>query len=54
LQDIPKFTQNGIFGLKKCHLATLVKQEMMALTRAVVAGVDSTGQIARTISCCQF
>jgi hypothetical protein len=24
LQDPPKFTQIGIFGLKICHLATLV------------------------------
>jgi hypothetical protein len=24
IQDPPKFTQNGIFGLKICHLATLV------------------------------
>jgi hypothetical protein len=24
LQDPPKFTQNGLFGLKICHLATLV------------------------------
>jgi hypothetical protein len=23
LQDTPKFTQIGIFGLKTCHLATL-------------------------------
>jgi hypothetical protein len=23
LQDTPKFTQSGIFGLKICHLATL-------------------------------
>jgi hypothetical protein len=26
LQDPPKFTQIGIFGLKKCHLATLLSR----------------------------
>jgi hypothetical protein len=26
LQDTPKFTQIGIFGLKICHLATLKKK----------------------------
>jgi hypothetical protein len=27
LQDPPKFTQNGIFGLKIYHLATLVRAD---------------------------
>jgi hypothetical protein len=26
LQDPPKFIQIGIFGLKKCHLANLIKK----------------------------
>jgi hypothetical protein len=26
LKDPPKFTQIGIFGLKKCHLATLLQK----------------------------
>jgi hypothetical protein len=30
LQDPPKFTQIGIFGLKICHLATLLLQEGQA------------------------
>jgi hypothetical protein len=33
LQDLPKFTQIGIFGLKICHLATLL--ERRALQRGV-------------------
>jgi hypothetical protein len=30
LQDPPKSTQSGIFGVKICHLATLIYKQLIA------------------------
>jgi hypothetical protein len=49
LQDPPKFTQLGIFGLKICHLATLLVAErgMLQPVAAVMAYISIPSYLAQ-------
>jgi hypothetical protein len=48
LQDPPKFTQFGIFGLKVCHLATLVTAGMAAFQGCQIF-LGATNQFGKNI-----
>jgi hypothetical protein len=47
LQDPPEFTQIGIFGLKICHLATLIQTPalVLKLTLNPLAAVKSAEEM---------
>jgi hypothetical protein len=44
LQDPPKFTQIWIFGLKICHLATLIQMSMAAKSLLIQQGANGSKQ----------